>query len=377
MRTFPRILDGFDLMKRAILRAIDRLGYEVRKKPAAEIKMPPRSPIVMPPSYFEKADTPIKRTNKELLDQWRGRDYRPNNLFVQLTDVCNLSCAMCPHSLASKTNAYMTEEVYAKILDRAEERGIPFLMFASAYGEALLHPLALRYIRQAKARGFGVGVSTNGNYLKEEQIEAIALSGLDSIQYSFYGHDAPSYRKTYIGGDFDTASKNLKLLKDALSGYKVKTRFTVNGVDLSKDEVARQKVIQHLHGIGIEDHEILIVYATNFAGMKNAGKHKNSLNIKSNRKVNEEAFHLCTTIFSDIGVLVDGRVTACGCYDNNGSLVFGDVFSKSFREIVCGDEYRDFIEAFLRGDLHDYAMCAKCDNPYCDPKTGARILEIA
>jgi hypothetical protein len=49
---------------------------------------------------------------------------------------------MCAHRIATKDNSFMDDELFRRCLDQAAAHGINNVVFAAAYGEALLHPKA-------------------------------------------------------------------------------------------------------------------------------------------------------------------------------------------------------------------------------------------
>lgn len=81
-----------------------------------------------------------ERENELRLAEYRAREFLPPNLYVQISNHCNLRCAMCGHKNAIKDNAHMDAAVYQRVLDEARASKIDNLVFAAAFGEALLHP---------------------------------------------------------------------------------------------------------------------------------------------------------------------------------------------------------------------------------------------
>jgi Radical SAM superfamily len=146
------------------------------------------------------ADSRASGKNELRLAEYRARDFLPPNLYVQISNHCNLRCAMCGHKNAIKDDAYMDAAVFRRVLDEARASKIENLVFAAAFGETLLHPQAIHFLREAKERGFKITVATNGNFLDAVQIARLAALNLYCIQYSFFGYDKPTYEKTYIGG---------------------------------------------------------------------------------------------------------------------------------------------------------------------------------
>jgi MoaA/NifB/PqqE/SkfB family radical SAM enzyme len=184
---------------------------------------------------------PRERANALRLAEFRARDFLPPNLHVQISNHCNLRCAMCGHKNAIKDSAHMDEAVFGRVLDEAHTAKVETLFFASVFGEALLHPRAIDFLRIAKDRGFKITLATNGNFLDIGQIEQLAALDLHCIQYSFFGYDKPSYEKTYIGGSFEKASENLRLLKAAILKGGGATSFVVNGVNVKNDHERTEK----------------------------------------------------------------------------------------------------------------------------------------
>jgi pyruvate-formate lyase-activating enzyme len=307
------------------------------------------------------------RQNELRLAEYRARGFLPSNLYVQISNHCNLRCAMCGHKNAIKDNAHMDAAVFRRVLDEAQVSKIGNLVFAAAFGETLLHPQAIDFLRESMERGFKVTVATNGNFLEAAQIEELAGLNLHCIQYSFFGYDKPSYEKTYVRGNFEKASENLRLLKAAIVKAAGQTIFMVNGINIKNDHERTEKTRAFLLSLGVENDEIRLSMPNNFAGRISPGDFSSTIGGKSFKKVDQLPRYICPQLLSTPGVMADGRVTACGCLDNNGSLAIGDIRKNSIAEIRLGDRYQSMIRAFLDDDLSAFPMCAKCDVPYGNP----------
>ncbi len=315
--------------------------------------------------HFLRRKLTRERTNEIILDDYRKCGFIPGNLYIQIANVCNLQCVMCGHKTATKDNSYMDDLLFRRCLDEAAHFGICHIVFASAYGEALLHPKGIEYLCEAVARRFLVTIATNGNFLKLEQIRNLAKLNLDYIQYSFFGYDKPSYEKTYVGGSFERASENLRLLKTALIEIGSPSKLTVNGVNITNDPERTTKTRDFLRTLGVQDNEMRLQAPCNFGGQINPGTARSSkINGKSFKPVDRLPLYICPQLLSTPGVLADGRFTACGCIDNNGSLAIGDIRTQTIEEMRNGKSFKSLIEAFVKGDLSKFPMCEKCDIPY-------------
>ena len=314
--------------------------------------------------HFSRKKLSRERTNEIILEDYRKRGNRPGNLYIQITNDCNLRCAMCAHKTATKDNTFMGDELFRRCLGQAADHGIHNVVFAAAYGEALLHPKGIQYLAEAVERGFRVTVATNGNFLEPDQIRQVAALKLDLMQYSFFGYDRPSYEKTYVGGKFEKAAENLRLMKAALAEFGSSTKFTVNGVNITGDPERTKKTREFLRSLGVRDDEMRLLVPCNFGGQISPGTKSDKLNAKSFKPIDHLPLYICPLLLSTPGIMADGRMTACGCVDNNGSLAIGDIRTQTIDEIRAGPRFQSMIDAFVKGDLSKFPLCAKCDIPY-------------
>jgi len=207
-------------------------------------------------------------------------------------------------------------------------------------------------------------MSTNGNFLEENQIRELAALGLDIIQYSFFGFDKASYEKIYVGGDFEKASENLRLLKASLQENGSATNFWVNGVSIKNDPEQTLMTQEYLRSLGIQDDEMRLVAPSNATGQISPGTWSDKIKGKSFKPIDQLPLYVCAQLLSNPGVLADGTLTACGCMDNNGSLAIGDIRNGMIAKMRSSKKFQSMIDAFVKGDLSNYPLCAKCDLPY-------------
>jgi heme d1 biosynthesis radical SAM protein NirJ len=137
---------------------------------------------------------------------------------------CNLTCKHC-YSISADTDfpgELSTGEVYT-VMDDLKDFGVPVLILSG--GEPLLRPDIFEISRRAKAKGFYVGLSTNGTLIDRANIDAIAEVGYDYVGISLDGlratHDAFRRKK----GAFDASLAGVRLCHER--GIKVGLRFTL------------------------------------------------------------------------------------------------------------------------------------------------------
>lgn len=137
---------------------------------------------------------------------------------------CNLTCKHCYSISADKDfpGELSTQEVY-DVMDDLRDFGVPVLILSG--GEPLLRPDIFEISKRAKAKGFYVGLSSNGTLIDEHNIKQIAYVGYDYVGISIDGikktHDM--FRRRV--GAFDEAMRGIDLCQQ--HGIKVGMRFTI------------------------------------------------------------------------------------------------------------------------------------------------------
>src|SRR5258706_5455886 len=119
---------------------------------------------------------------------------------------------MCPHHQMTREVGYMAPDLFRRIIDQAT----PELEFAYLHhlGESLFHGRIGELIRYGRARGVGMGLSTNATYLDHKKGKALLESGLDFLVISLDGASPDSYSRIRVGGDFATTVKNIRAFFD-------------------------------------------------------------------------------------------------------------------------------------------------------------------
>lgn len=104
-------------------------------------------------------------------------DRKINELKIETTENCNLTCTFCHKIDSPKANPptrNINSETWHKLLDAAETSGVYDLRVTG--GEPLVHPMIDSLLNEAKKRGFTITMNTNGLLLDESRINS--LTGL-------------------------------------------------------------------------------------------------------------------------------------------------------------------------------------------------------
>jgi hypothetical protein len=142
------------------------------------------------------------------------------------------------------------------------------------------------------------------------------------------------------------------------------TKLTISGVSLRDDPLFLGRTAAFLRSLGYRDDQMDLKLPHNYGGL---------YGIASFKDLQGQPLEMCSVLLDNPGIYVDGRVTACGCLDNSGALIIGDIRTETLREMRYGPRYEALLDAFARGDVSDVPMCSTCDVPYC----GKRMVSYA
>ena len=137
---------------------------------------------------------------------------------------CNLTCKHC-YSISADTDfpgELTTEQVYT-VMDDLKAFRVPVLILSG--GEPLLRLDIFDIARRAKAKGFYVGLSSNGTLIDEGNIDRIAKCDFNYVGVSLDGLGATHDKFRRLDGAFTASLKGIRLCRDL--GLKIGVRFTM------------------------------------------------------------------------------------------------------------------------------------------------------
>jgi heme d1 biosynthesis radical SAM protein NirJ len=195
---------------------------------------------------------------------------------------CNLCCEHC-YSISADIDfpgELSTEQVY-RTMDDLRAFGVPVLILSG--GEPLLRPDLLDIATRAKAKGFYVGLSTNGTLIDDAMAGRIAATGFDYVGISLDGTEATHDRFRRMQGGYRAALGGIRRCRDR--GIKVGLRFTLterNAPELS----AMLELLDH------ERIDKFYLSHLNYAGRGNVNRRKDAMH-ETTRQAMDQVFDAC------------------------------------------------------------------------------------
>ena len=111
---------------------------------------------------------------------------RFSKVYVEISNLCNLSCAFCPGTKRKKRA--MTEDEFARLLPKL--RPYTDFLYFHLMGEPLCHPKLGSFLELAHKSGFKVILTTNGTLLQKRQDLLLAVPGLHKVNISLHAFEA-------------------------------------------------------------------------------------------------------------------------------------------------------------------------------------------
>lgn len=147
--------------------------------------------VVRPPNIDGNGYLPAAYRSVDPASRGPVATARPHNVFIEVTNHCNLLCETCPRTFTTyeqpKTLAW---EDFVRIVDQFPDMERAVL---HGIGEPLLNKDLPRIIAHLKARGVYVLFNTNATLLTDDWARKLIESGLDEIRVSIDGSDPKTY----------------------------------------------------------------------------------------------------------------------------------------------------------------------------------------
>jgi radical SAM protein with 4Fe4S-binding SPASM domain len=262
-------------------------------------------------------------------------DY-PTNVWIELTNVCNLSCPLCPHSSMKREQGMMDFNRYKRIID--EIAGNVRELTLHHFGESTLHPDFIEMASYAYSSGIcPIILSTNGTTLGKIT-DDILNTGIDILTISIDGATKATYEKLRKGSRFDEISGNVrKLLERKRVRGLTSPSIILQIVDNPETHGEIDEFIGMWKGL-LNIHDCIAVKNFNdFAGT-----------IGSPDKSRALIPMPCRILFENLVILWNGESTPC-CIDMEGEMRTGNVFAGSIRKVWHSREFSSIRAAAAEG----------------------------
>ena len=288
-------------------------------------------------------------------------NYSPEDISVEVTNVCNFKCAFCaqssPQHFENIPRKFLSTTEAKIILKKFREGGVKTkVIHWTLDGEPFLNPEFSQICASALEFGFNNHYfATNGALITPERLLTFPS---DNVSYKLtidFSADKEGFEK-YRGfnGSWEVIVENIEKIcaQPALS------HFTIFITDISKYWIRDQDRLQLLHAklknMFCSD-KVRIIGFRQFHNMTGyLGVIKNKENAK---------YHICPYPWVSVSVASNGDVVAC-CRDLEHKTVLGNLLKQELREIWNGQRFKALRHSLIKKENNRFGACLECDMPY-------------
>jgi MoaA/NifB/PqqE/SkfB family radical SAM enzyme len=270
--------------------------------------------------------------------------YKPVELMIEVTNLCNLACMMCPHSKMKRGRGVMSQELFRKIADQAADLKISNIKIAGL-GEPLLDEGIVDKVAYAKIKNFHVKMFTNGMMLTPSKSLQLIESGIDEILISIDGGTRSVQEMIRKGSDFSRIQNNIEQFKRIRQEKKAaggKVPEAVINVTYQEANRNERKSIHETWGPLVDKIRLFPI-------------HNWEMDIELPRR----ASYPCHLPFFQMAICWDGRVPLC-CIDYECQHQLGDVSKEGIASIWQGAAAAEFRKVHLGCRSETIVTCRTC-----------------
>ena len=294
--------------------------------------------------------------SKEKLAQLPGY---PRYIDIELTNVCNFRCLMCPTGNFSQNRkkGFMTDAVFYEILNNIVARKIPLRFIR--WGEPTLHPKLMDYISAVKSLDILCHINTNGSLLTPDKISELIDAGLDSIKFSFQGVDAGSYSEMRNIDYFDELVVIIRIFFETRGSRKkpyihVSTTVTHEDAAMIRKFKSELKEITDLVTVGRT-----VLEHIDLKKIKLGKEAVERIKYLKKKESVVKKYLPCPEVFDKLSINWDGTVSAC-CSDYDNLMVVGDIREQSLKEIWHSEKMDRYRALLARMQHSRLPLCRTC-----------------
>lgn len=282
---------------------------------------------------------------------------RFKKFYIEITNVCNLSCSFCPET--KRASKVMKLQEFSHILEQIKPH--TDYIYLHVKGEPFLHPEIDKFLDLSFQKGFKVNITTNGTLIREVKNKIINKPALRQINFSlhsFDGNEGNSDKDEYV-------NNIISFTKEALEHTNIIISFRLWNLD--EDNLTNLQRERNAHILKIIQREFNLDYKIEERVSPGRGiKIQDRLYLNQDHefqwpgldKEEDDGRGFCYGLRNQIAILVDGTVVPC-CLDGEGIINLGNVHETNFSKIIESDRAKNIYNGFTRKEAVE-ELCRKC-----------------
>lgn len=269
---------------------------------------------------------------------------RFSKVYVEISNLCNLSCAFCPGTKRKKQA--MTEEDFSSLLPKL--RPYTDFLYFHLMGEPLCHPKLGRFLELAHEAGFRVILTTNGTLLQKQQELLLSSPALHKVNISLHAFEANDLSVSFE----DYLHQCFAFGKAAEGQVLVSYRLWNNGGADALNERIQSGLARYFPGNWVQERRGIRI------GNRVYLEHGDKFDWPDLNADEGGSAVFCYGLRDQLGVLCDGTVVPC-CLDHEGDLALGNLFRQDLADILESSRAKAIYEGFSNRNAVE-SLCRRC-----------------
>ena len=280
---------------------------------------------------------------------------RFRQIYIEITNVCNLACPFCPGT--SRAPAYMDATLFADIARQVKP--LTEQVYLHVMGEPLLHPEFARFIEICASLELPVAITTNGTLLDTPAAASLLNHVVRQVNISLHSQADKEKQLKQI---LEFTKKAFEQRPELYINYRL---WNLDTPSAELDSGANNWICR-----SIEAAFGVTIPATGHSSGRKSRPLLNRLylhldtrfewpDINSGKTIKTEGF--CHALGTHFAILADGTVVPC-CLDRDGVTVLGNCREQAILDIIDSPRAKAIFAGFQNGILTE-GLCRKCT--YC------------
>lgn len=269
---------------------------------------------------------------------------RFHKIYLEISNVCNLSCRFCPGT--RRIPRLMTEEEFSALLPKL--RPWTDYLYFHLMGEPLCHPRLETFLKLAGEAGFKVILTTNGTLLEKQRDVLLNAPALHKVNISLHAFEAND-----LSIPFSEYLRRCFAFGQAAEGKKlVVFRLWNQG----GENLQNAAILEEMHNT-FPSQWIPEPRGTRI-GQRIYLEYGDKFDWPDLTAADGGDAVFCYGLRDQLGILCDGTVVPC-CLDHEGDIALGNLFTQSLEDILKTERATAIYEGFRKKKAAE-ELCRRC-----------------
>lgn len=264
-------------------------------------------------------------------------------IYIEITNICNLSCSFC--SIDNRIKDKVTVENFEEIIKKIDK--YTDYIYLHVKGEPLLHPELKELLDIANKYNKHVNITTNGTLIKEK-LDILTHPAVRQINISLHSENN---KDNYL----DDINSCVDKLKDKIVIFRY---WTLKDNELNKISTGIVNKIIDYYKLSTETVDKI--------NKENHIKLRDNLFLDKQNEfiwpnLDNDYYNeigTCYALKDQLAILVDGTIVPC-CLDSNGVIKLGNIYENSLEEVINSDRFQNMLKGFQNRKVCE-ELCKHC-----------------